>query len=72
MVNKYKVGKGAWNSWNDSGKNSFNEYYEYFKFNQELFLHPKGVVNSEEHWDTTAWNMAWSVADAVTKASSNV
>lgn len=72
MANKYRVNGKVWRNWTQLGRDSFNEHYEYFKENQDIFLHPKAIVNSEEHWNTTAWNMAWSVADAVTKSTSNV
>lgn len=72
MENKYKVNKKQWKTWSNQGRDSFNHYYEYFKCNQALFLHPQAFSNIEEYWDTTAWNMAWSVADAVTEAEQYV
>ena len=69
MANKYKVAKSQWKKWNKIAGNSFNDYYEYFLENQWIFKHPESPCERQEYWDTTAWNMAWSLADAVQAAT---
>jgi hypothetical protein len=63
VENKHEVAESQWNVWSDEGKKSFNEMYDWVKANQDLCLHPDGIANTPEHWNTTAWNVAWISAD---------
>lgn len=65
--NLHKVPKSPWKKWSAEAQNIFNEVYELMKTNQNLFSHPKAAVQQAEFWDTTAWNAAWTAADAVNK-----
>jgi hypothetical protein len=69
VANKYKVGKRQWKYWNKTARKQFNNYYPYFRDNQMLFKHPQVLPELDDHWDTTAWNMAWTLADAVQEAT---
>lgn len=63
--NTFKVGKSQWKKWSDIAQRVFNETYEVMLANQSLFLHPKADPARVEYWTTTAWNAAWTAADAV-------
>lgn len=67
-LNLYKVPKGQWKKWSPQAQRVFNYVYQTSVDNQSLFIHPKGLSNSHDKWKTTAWNMAWTAADAVMKA----
>jgi hypothetical protein len=66
--NIYNVGKTNWKMWNKLAQKAFNKNYRFFLENKQLFIHPKADI-SQEHWATTAWNVAWFLADAVQGAT---
>jgi hypothetical protein len=49
-------------------RKTFNQTYDIMFNDQKLFLHPKAPSQDEDHWKTTAWNAAWTAADAVQDA----
>lgn len=65
VANKHKVAQKQWRKWNLLARKVFNEVYGTMKRNQSLFLHPKQSKTDARMWNTTAWNAAWTAADAV-------
>ena len=72
QVNKYKVAARKWRNWPDLCQRVFNDVYEMMHDNQTLFLHPKTAWVYEPQWKTTAWNAAWTAADATQKALKDI
>lgn len=72
QVNKHKVPARKWKNWPDICQRVFNTTYDGMMIDQRLFLHPKAVPHTSEHWDTTAWNAAWTAADACQKALKDI
>ena len=70
--NLHKVPAKKWRNWPDICQRVFNEVYLTMVHNQDLFLHPKAKINSDPHWNTTAWNGAWTAADAVQRALKDI
>lgn len=68
QTNHYRVSKNQWKKWPDIAQRVFNETYGVMCENQGLFEHPKTKAVPPEQWDTTAWNAAWTAADAVVTA----
>lgn len=64
VANPHKVMQSQWRKWNGTARRAFNSLYSFMMNNQRLFVHPKAAVVELEHWKTTAWNAAWSAADA--------
>ena len=62
--NIYGVPQKQWTKWDVMGRQVFNEVYSSMVGNQWIFLHPKQEKMSRSHWRTTAWNAAWTAADA--------
>lgn len=62
--NIYRVPMRQWRKWGALGRQVFNEVYSAMAGNQRLFLHQKQEKASRSHWRTTAWNAAWTAADA--------
>lgn len=65
QVNKHDVSKRQWKKWCDLAQRVFNETYDTLVHSQSIFVHPKGGLVGQEYWNTTAWNAAWTAADAV-------
>lgn len=63
--NSYRVQKRQWTKWSEAARTVFNDVYCVMAYNQGLFLHPSAKKASDEQWITTAWNAAWTAADAV-------
>lgn len=72
QVNKHKVPARKWNNWPDIGQRVFNTTYDSMMIDQRIFLHPKALPHSDEYWKTTAWNAAWTAADACQKALKDI
>ena len=70
--NHYNVPMKKWRNWPDLCQRVFNEVYSTMDQNQTLFLHPKAKGYSKAHWNTTAWNGAWTAADAAQKALKDI
>lgn len=66
--NVNKVPLKQWKRWTPAARKVFNETYETMNENQRLFRHPKQAAVPQEQWTTTAWNAAWTAADAVVGA----
>lgn len=64
IPNSYQVPKSQWKKWDEQARYVFNEVYCSMAYNQKFFLHPKATSASDKHWITTAWNAAWTAADA--------
>lgn len=64
-ANKYRVPSKKWYSWGLTARIVFNTVYQQMRDNQFAFLHPKAEKPSVRHWRTTAWNAAWTAADAI-------
>lgn len=62
VSNRYKVPLRQWRKWSPTAKRLFNSVYSYMNRNQDMFQHPKAVVQTKVHWKTTAWNAAWIAA----------
>lgn len=67
--NNHKVPLKHWRKWTPQARKVFNETYETMLENQGLFLHPKQATVPQAQWKTTAWNAAWTAADAVVGAA---
>lgn len=63
-VNLYHAPGKQWRKWNVRARGVFNLVYSTMRSNQRLFAHPKAPAVSREHWGTTAWNAAWTAANA--------
>ena len=63
-ANIYGVPARQWSKWGPVSRQVFNEVYSSMVGNQWIFLHPKQEKMSRSHWKTTAWNAAWTAADA--------
>lgn len=72
QVNKHKVPARKWNNWPDICQRVFNTTYDGMMIDQRIFLHPKALPHSDEYWTTTAWNAAWTAADACQKALKDI
>lgn len=62
--NKFKVPKRTWARWTEVGRQVFNILFESMIANQSVYIHPKSSIRPQDHWRTTCWNAAWTVADA--------
>lgn len=64
--NKHGVPLKQWRKWSALARKVFNDVFSTMAKNRTLFLHPAqlkaGVAH--KHWKTTAWNAAWTAADA--------
>ncbi len=65
LDNPHKVPRAQWRKWNGPARATFNEIYALVKQNQGLFTHPKAAQVPDVHWNTTAWNVAFSAACAM-------
>lgn len=65
MENIFKVPKSQWKKWSPLSRAVFNDVYCAMYEAQWMFLHPDAKINIHEHWTTTAWNAAWTAAQAV-------
>ena len=65
VANRHKVSQSQWRKWNTLARKVFNEVYGTMKRNQSLFLHPRQSKAESKLWNTTAWNAAWTAADAI-------
>ena len=63
--NTFKVPSKQWRKWTPAARKVFNRTYDDMLNNQHVFLHPKTAAVPQEQWKTTAWNAAWTAADAV-------
>lgn len=66
--NLYAVPLKQWRKWTPAARKVFNETFETMNDNQGLFQHPKTAAVPQAQWTTTAWNAAWTAADAVVGA----
>ena len=66
--NTHKVPLKQWRKWTPAARKVFNETYDTMVNNQGLFQHPKTAAVPQAQWTTTAWNAAWTAADAVVGA----
>lgn len=66
--NVYNVPEKQWRKWDVAARQVFNEVYSSMTKGQWLFLHPKQEKISKSHWRTTAWNAAWTSAEAAERA----
>lgn len=64
-ANRHRVPKKQWRKWCPLAKWTFNEVYGVMAKNHDLFLHPKDFKTIKAYWTTTAFNAAWTAADAV-------
>jgi hypothetical protein len=62
------VPKAQWRKWGPEARHVFNEVYATMAHNVRLFMHPKQKPPTVEHWQTSAWNAAWTAADAAQEA----
>lgn len=67
--NTHKVPLKQWRKWTPAARKVFNETYDTMLNNQGLFQHPKTAAVPQAQWTTTAWNAAWTAADAVMDAA---
>ena len=65
VENINKVPKSQWKKWSPQARRVFNYVYDLMLNDQELFLHPEALIQTDKHWTTTSWNAAWTAADAV-------
>ena len=64
-ANIYHVPARQWRKWTEIARRVFNEVYSSMNGAQWVFLHPKQEKVSRSQWKTTAWNAAWTAAEAV-------
>ena len=70
--NTHKVSARKWRNWPDICQRVFNETFETMEQNQTLFLHPETPWQYGDKWRTTAWNAAWTAADACQHALKDI
>lgn len=63
IKNVNKVSNSQWKKWSNESRDMFNALFDFMVNNQDLMLHPKTTLVSDEQWRTTAWNAAWIAAD---------
>lgn len=63
-INRHRVPKKQWQKWSVAARKVFNEVYSAMAKNAKLFMHPKQERVPARMWTTTAWNAAWTAADA--------
>lgn len=63
--NTNKVPQKQWRKWTNQAREVFNSVYSQMRRDQAMFQHPNAKRQPREHWNTTAWNAAWTAADAV-------
>lgn len=63
-ANLYHVPVKTWKVWNPHQREVFNIVYSTVRDNQSLFIHPNAAPHSRAHWNTAAWNTAWTAANA--------
>ena len=61
--NTYRVPTSQWKKWDEVQRQIFNYIYDYMSMNQNLFKHPKAVIDTPYKWNTTAWNVAFIAAN---------
>lgn len=66
--NLYKVSVRQWRKWDAFSRFVFNEVYSSMIGDPWAFSHPKAAEVPDGHWTTTAWNAAWTAAEAVRNA----
>lgn len=67
--NVYNVPKSQWRKWAGLGQQTFNTVYEELVLNQAVMKHPAAPQLDVAHWETFAWNAAFTAASAATKAA---
>ena len=72
QINKHKVPLKKWKNWPDICQRVFNTTYDAMMIDQRIFLHPNAPSHGSNHWKTTAWNAAWTAADACQKALKDI
>lgn len=63
--NEYSVGRDRWRSWSEHARRVFNSVYLQMSSDVGSFMHTNADVPPATHWNVTAWNAAWTAADAV-------
>lgn len=63
--NQHRVPVRQWRKWSEQSRQVFNAVYETMREGQALFAHPDAVEVPLPQWEVTAWNAAWTAADAV-------
>lgn len=53
--------------WSLEARRVFHYVYDFMLLNPDSFRHPDAAEIPEEHWKTTAYNAAWTAANAVDK-----
>lgn len=64
-MNTYDVPKKQWEQWSPHVQGVFNIVYGAMIGDPWAYQHPKAERGKEEHWQTVAWNAAWTAANAV-------
>lgn len=64
MRNRFKVPKKQWQKWSTLAQAVFNQTFAIMTLNQKLFLHPEDTKRPKKYWRTTAYNAAWTAAEA--------
>ena len=72
QVNTHKVPARQWKKWPDICQRVFNETFGTMTANKNLFFHPGQDEPRDEYFKTTAWNAAWTAADATLQALKDI
>lgn len=70
-ANHHKVPAKQWRKWCPLSRRAFNETYDVINWNQKILIHPKTTAVPDKQWLTTAWNVAWLVADNIENSLKN-
>ncbi len=62
--NAHGVARKIWTEWSGQAREVFALVYNQGR-DQSIFIHPKTQKESDEQWDTTAFNFAYAAAEAV-------
>lgn len=60
--NKHKMNKRQWQRWSEPQQRMFNAVYETGLLSERVMLHPQTPELEREHWNTIAWNFAFTAA----------
>ncbi len=66
-ANKFKLPEKQWDKLNETARMVFNRTYSHLSNIQDGIKHPDAPRQPKEHWEATAWNVAWEVSEIVNK-----
>ena len=70
-ANHHRVPAAKWRKLCPLSRQALNETYDLIRLTQNILLHPKTALVTARRWKTTAWNIAWLVADNLEESLRN-